>query len=338
MTWGEQNTQEEAHEQLNMAFEHGVNFLDTAEMYPVAPRAETQGETSTYIGHWLRHRKRDHVIVATKVAGRGHMEWIPASRTEPRGEEQPTVLDAKSIRTALEAELRRLQTDYVDLFQLHWPDRYKPGFGTRQYKLEREHEYTPFDEQVEEMGRLIKEGKVRYWGLSNETTFGVMSHCQAADQQGVPRPVSIQNCFNLLHRTFETELAEACSPSHLNISLLPWSALAGGALSAKYLNDAKPPGARLTRFPKRYDRWVQPLAAEATAEYAKLARQAGITPAQLAYAFCKSRWFIPSTIIGATSLEQLAENLATADITLEDDMLQAIDEIQMRYREPTLTD
>eukprot|EP00854_Cymbomonas_tetramitiformis_P009320 gene9320-11045_t len=198
-TFGEQNTEKEAHAQLSFARDAGVNFLDTAELYPVAPRPETQGLTSTYIGTWLKHQQRDKVVVGSKVAGRSvGLDWIPANRSVPRG------------KAAVEAELRRLQTDYIDLLQIHWPDRYVPLFGRSQYLVENEGaDSVPVQEQVAAIRELIEEGKVRHWGLSNETTFGVVKFCAAADALGAPRPITIQNSFSMVHRSFESDLAEA---------------------------------------------------------------------------------------------------------------------------------
>jgi len=339
MTFGQQNTEAEAHEQLSFAWDCGVNFLDTSEIYPVMPMRATGGRTSTIIGKWLRGRARDTVVVATKVSGRSQgLEWIPANRTEPRGSESNPRVDAASIRAACEAELRRLNTDYLDLFQIHWPDRYVPGFGASRYQRKQERDYVPFEEQVEAMGRLIEEGKIRHWGLSNETTFGVTMHCLTADRLGVPRPVSVQNSFSLLHRSFETELAEACSPRHFNLGLLPWSAMAGGALSGKYLGGKADPNWRLEIWKSRYQRFRNDRALQATEEYARIAKEAGITPAQLAYAFCRSRDFIPSTIIGATTMEQLRENLGAFAVTLSEDTMAAIDDVHLRMRDPSQMD
>ena len=236
MTFGEQNSEAEGHRQLDAAFERGVNFLDTAEIYPVKPAPETQGRTSEIVGSWLKSRQRCDVVLATKVAGRSTgLAWVPANRTVPRGAEATPVLDAASVRAGLEGELRRLGTDYVDLFQLHWPDRPVPAFGRNRYRradaapAPGAPAFASFEELVGEIGKLIAEGKVREWGLSNESTYGVCQHVATCDRLGVQRPVTIQNSFSLLHRSFEGELAEACHVEGLG--LLPWSALAGGAIS-----------------------------------------------------------------------------------------------------------
>jgi len=340
MTFGQQNTEAEGHAQMSRAVEAGVNFFDTAEIYPIVPSRDTQGSTSRIVGTWLRARgRRDDVIVASKVAGKSvGLQWVPANRTEPRGEERTPRPDGPSIVAACEAELRRLRTDYIDLFQIHWPDRYVPNFGKSQYRRGEERDATPFEEQVAAMGRLIDEGKIRHWALSNESTYGVAMHCTAADRLGVPRPVSIQNSFSLLHRSFEGELAEACSPAHFDLGLLPWSAMAGGALSGKYLDGAADPSWRQEIWPDRYQRFRNPRARQATARYAALARDLGVTPAQLAYAFCRTREFIPSTIIGATSMAQLEENLGAFAVELSDEALERIEEIHLDARNPSQLD
>lgn len=351
MTFGEQNTEAEAHEMLSLAADAGVNFLDTAEIYPVAPRPETANRTSTFIGNWLRGQRRDKWVIASKVTGRSTgLDWIPANRTEPPGPREHPRLDGPSIIAACEAELRRLRTDHIDLLQLHWPDRYVALFGRYQYlsHAAREHAAAAeasghpvvgFGEQVEAVGRLMREGKIRAWGLSNESSWGVMQHCLAADSQGVARPATIQNCYSLLHRTFEGDLAEVCAPHHLNLGLLPWSALAGGALSGKYLPyGTQPAGARLTLFPERYARFTTQRVAAAVAEYVRIAREAGLTPAQLGYAWCRSRPFIPSVIVGATSAAQLRENLGAFANDLSDHTVAAIEEVHNQHRNPALVD
>jgi len=340
MTFGEQNSEAEARALMDAAWERGVNFLDTAEIYPVKPARETQGRTSTFIGRWLSGRPRDAVVVASKVAGRSTgLEWVPANRAEPRGEESHPVLDAASIRAAAEAELRRLRTDYIDLLQLHWPDRYQPNFGANQYRQGREWPTVPVEEQVGALNRLIEEGKVRHWGLSNESTFGVCAFTTAAREMGAPPPVSVQNSFSLVGRSFESELAEACSPANLGLGLLPWSPLAGGALSGKYLSGLPPPGSRFALFPGRYDRFDSPRVRHAVRRYAELAAESGMTPAQLALQFCRSREYVASTIVGATTPEQLEENLdAFTGEGLPEEVLRRIDEIHLECPNPSHSD
>jgi len=339
MTFGEQNSLKEAHQILELAWDKGINFLDTAEMYPIAPRRETQGLTSTIVGEWLKQRDRSSVVVATKVLGHSdRQQWVPASRYVPRGPEKVARVDRESIRAACEAELRRLQTDYIDLLYVHWPDRYVPAFGTHRYRLNRERSAVPFEEQVEAIGALIAEGKVRHWALSNETPYGVMSHVAAADAAGVPRPVALQQSYSLLHREAEGALAELCSPSTLGLALLPWSAMAGGVLSGKYLGGARPDGSRMALFPNRYTRFMSDRSLAAASRYAEIAAESGMTPAQLAYAFCGAQWFIPSTIIGATTVEQLQENIAAFSFKLDGGVLQAIDRVYLEHRDPALED
>lgn len=204
--------------------------------------------------------------------------------------------------------------------------------------MEKEVEFVAFEEQVETMGELIEEGKIRYWGLSNETTFGLTKHCIAADAGGIQRPITIQNSYSLIDRSFETELAEACSPQNLNVGLLPWCAAAAGALSGKYLDSKKPQGARLSIFKGIYKRFVSERSLEAIREYVKVAESAAMTPQQLAYLFCKSRWFIPSTIIAASNIEQLEENIRAFGMEMKDDVLSAINDIHLRYTNPQNTD
>lgn len=212
-----------------------------------------------------------------------------------------------------------------------------PFFGETRYDVEREYDAVDFEEQAAGMGELIKEGKIRHWGLSNETTFGTMAHCMAADKVGAPRPISIQNSYSLTHRTFDSELAEACSPKNLNIGLLPYFAAAAGALSGKYLDNQKPKGTRFELWGSYLPRFFSDKMQSATREYVRVAEAAGMTGMQLSYLFCKSRWFIPSTIIGATSLKQMEENIAAFGMELDDDVLAAVNEVHMRYPNPQNT-
>lgn len=345
MTWGEQNTEEQAFEQLDFALAHGVNFIDTAELYPVPPRPETQGRTETYIGNWLKARGcREKVIIATKVAAPlpgVDRSWIVANRSDPPADlssaPQPQ-LDEPSIRAALDASLRRLQTHYVDLYQIHWPARYVPLWGKRQYRVDEERPATPFEEQVRIMGELIKEGKIRHWGLSNETSYGVAQMCEAARRLGVPPPVSVQNDFAPVYRHYEEEMAETCAPSAYNLGLLAYGVLAGGTLSNKYANGDKPSGARHTDFPNFQARYHNPRTVAAAAEYAALAKRVGLSPATLAIAWSASRWYMGSVIIGATTLQQLEENIKACEVQLDETTLAAIDDIHIRMRSPNALD
>jgi aryl-alcohol dehydrogenase (NADP+) len=326
MTWGEQNTEAEAHAQLDHAVEQGINFIDAAEMYPVPPRAETQGRTEAYLGTWLRRQRRDKVVVATKITSTGRgFGWVRGG---------PTAIDRKSVREAVDGSLRRLQTDYIDLYQIHWPDRYVPSFGTWSYDPALERRSVPIEEQLEAFAEVAQAGKVRCFGLSNETPWGVSEFVRLATERRLPRVVSIQNAYNLLNRTFEMGLAEV--HRHLDVPLLAYSPLAFGHLSGKYLDGGRPEGARLTRFPAFGPRYARTNVPEATAAYVELARKSGLSPATMAIAFVRSRWFTASTIIGARTMEQLQENIAAAGVTLSPDVLKAIDAIHDRYPNPAL--
>lgn len=316
MTFGEQNTEAEAHAQLDLAFEQGVNFLDTAEMYPVPPRAETQGRTESYIGTWLaRTGLRDRVVLATKVAGPA--DWLDYLRGGPR-------LSAEHVRRALEDSLRRLRTDYVDLYQVHWPERRTNYFGELGYTHRPQEDGVPIEQTLEALARLVEAGKVRAIGVSNETPWGVMQYLNLADRHGWPRIVSIQNPYNLLNRSFEVGLAEFAHRE--GVGLLAYSPLAFGVLTGKYLGGARPPGARLTRFP-RFDRYSRPHTEQAVARYVALARKHGLSPAQMALAYVNSRPFVTANIIGATTLEQLEEDLGSIELALSDEVVRGIEAI-----------
>ena len=322
MTFGEQNSEADAHAQLDLAVARGVNFIDTAEMYPVAPRAETVHRTESYIGSWLKQQQRDKLIVATKIAGpaRG-FTWI---RGTPR-------INREHLSAAIDGSLRRLQTDYVDLYQIHWPDRYVPMFGSTRYDVAQERETTPIAEQLQALAELVKAGKVRHIGLSNETPWGVAEFVRCAEQLGLPRIVSVQNAYHLLNRTFESGLAEICH--HANVGLLAYSPLAFGWLTGKYIKDPRAHG-RITLFPnfgQRYDKINVPPAVK---EYLRIAEEAGLTPASLAIAFARTRWFNSSVILGATTLGQLKENLDSADINLSTEVLVKIEAVHKQYPNP----
>lgn len=322
MTFGEQNSEADAHAQLDLAVSRGVNFIDAAEMYPVPPRAETQGRTESYIGSWLKHQTRDKLIVATKIAGpsRG-FSWI---RNSPR-------INREHLNTAIHDSLKRLQTDYVDLYQIHWPDRYVPMFGGTSYDVAQEHDTVPIAEQLEALADLVKDGKVRYIGLSNETPWGVNEFVRCAEQSGLPRIVSVQNAYHLMNRTFESGLAEVCH--HAKIGLLAYSPLAFGHLSGKYVADPQTKG-RITLFPSFGQRYAKPNVPVASMEYARIAREAGLSPAQMALAFARTRWFTCSVILGATSLQQLKENLDSAEIMLSTEVLERIETVHRLYPNP----
>lgn len=321
MTFGEQNTLADAREQLDYAVAQGVNFIDTAEMYPVPGKAETQGRTEEYVGHWLRGRQRDKIILATKVAGpsRG-FDWI---RNGPKS------IDRANILSAIDASLRRLQTDYVDLYQIHWPARNVPMFGKSDYDPALEHPATPVEEQLTVLSELVQSGKVRYIGVSNETPWGVAEFIKVAERLGLQRIVSIQNPYNLINRTFETSLHEMCYREQ--IGLLAYSPLAFGLLSGKYVKNAEEKG-RMTLFPAFGQRYRKRNVPAAVAAYAELAQQLGLSPAQLALGFLRSRPFVTSTIVGATSMAQLQENLASRELNTE--QLHAVEQIHLQYPNP----
>jgi len=324
MTWGEQNTEADAHEQMEYAVEQGINFFDVAEMYPVPPKPETQGLTETFIGTWFaKTGKREQIILASKVAGPGN--GLKYLRNGPR-------LTRDHIREAVEASLKRLQTDYLDLYQLHWPDRSTNYFGQLGYQINPNEQSTPLKESIAAMDELVKEGKIRHWGFSNETPWGVMSALAICESEGYSRPVSIQNPYNLLNRTYEVGMAEV---SHReDIGLLAYSPMAFGALSGKYLNGQKPAKGRLTLF-DRFVRYTNPQAIAATEAYVKIAQDHGITPAQMALAFVNQQGFVSSNIIGATTMEQLKENIASVDIVLSESVLQAINDVQVKLPNPS---
>ena len=321
MTYGEQNTPEEAARQLDYALAQGVNFIDTAEMYPVPPQGETQGRTEDYVGRWLKGQSRDKIIIATKVTGpsRG-FGWI---RGGPR-------VTRQHIEQAIDASLARLQTDYVDLYQIHWPDRNVPMFGQSVYDPQNERESTPIAEQLAVFSDLIKAGKIRHLGLSNETSWGVCEFTRAAQQTGLAGVVSIQNAYNLINRIFEYGLAETCHREQ--VGLLAYSPLGFGVLSGKYLQPAAK--GRLTLYPGFGQRYAKTNVTEAATAYAVLARNIGMTPATLALAFVRSRWFVTSTIIGATTPAQLEENINSARVELPPEVLAEIDAIHQRYPNP----
>lgn len=323
MTWGQQNTESEAFEQLDYAMDAGINFIDAAEMYPVPPRAETQGATETCLGNWLARRgRRDDLVIASKVAGPGNgLDYL---RGGPR-------LTRAHIRDAVEASLGRLQTDYIDLYQVHWPDRSTNFFGQLGYQHNPDETATPIEETLEALAELVDEGKIRHVGLSNETPWGTMRYLQLAEQNNWPRPVSVQNPYNLLNRSFEVGLGEIAHREQ--VGLLAYSPLAFGVLSGKYLGGRKPEGARLTLF-ERFQRYNGERANAATQAYADLAAAHGLSVTQLALAYVNSRDFVTSNIIGATTMDQLQENIASADVNLSDKVLGAIETLHAEFTYP----
>ena len=324
MTFGEQNSEAEGHAQMDYAVDRGINFFDAAEIYPIPPKPETQGRTEAIIGTWLAARKaRDKVVIATKVAGRGKMVWLRRNETATR--QSPG-----QIMEAVEASLKRLRTDHIDLYQLHWPDRPMRIFEGLDY-LHLEGEGHPIDDILGALGKLVSDGKVRFVGLSNETPWGVMSFLKGAEQRRLPRPASIQNAYNLVNRSFEIGLSEVAYREE--VSLLAYSPLGQGYLSGKYEGGALPPGSRKALFARlgRYEKGSGPRAISA---YIDLARRHGLDPAQMAIAFAASRPFVTSTIIGATTMDQLKTDIAAAELTLSDAVLADIEQVHLDYPNP----
>ena len=324
MTWGEQNTEQEGHAQMDLALDRGVNFFDTAELYAIPPRRETYGRTEEIIGTWFAARgNRDKVILATKVIGRSRIDWSRAGgRTADLSREQ--------IFEAVEGSLRRLRTDYIDLYQVHWPDRPLQLFQGHEY-VHMEGASIPIEETLAALGELVEQGKVRHIGISNETAWGTMQYLQASDTNGRPRVVSIQNAYNLVNRVFEVDLSEIAHREQ--VGLLAYSPLGQGYLTGKYEDGAEPEGARRTLF-GRMGRYESPQGLEAISAYVRLARRHGLDPAQMALQFVTTRPFVTSNIIGATTLEQLETNLDSVNITLSNEVLDEIEEIQRAHTNP----
>ena len=323
MTWGEQNTEVEAHQQLDYALGQGINFIDTAEMYPVPPNAKTQGRTEKYLGTWLAKQERDRLVIATKVAGPGRRDWIRNGRTD---------LTPDVIADAVDTSLERLQTDYIDLYQIHWPQRNVPNFGATEFDPTKEKDGPSVHDQVTGMAAMIKAGKIRYYGLSNETAWGVCEFRRAADELGFPGPVTLQNSYSLISRNVDNDLAETLFRE--NMSLLAYSPLAAGILSGKYRGGAQPPGTRFTLFDSLGLRFRKPMVSEAVDAYAGLAQRCGLTLVQLSLGYVASRWFMGASIIGATSMAQLKEDIVAAQFALDAAILAEIKQIQLRYPNP----
>lgn len=323
MTWGEQNSEAEAHEQLDYAIAHGVNFIDTAEMYPIPPKGSTQGLTETCIGNWLKRRgRRDKLVLATKVAGPA--DWMAHLRGGPR-------LNRAHINTAIEASLKRLQTDYVDLYQVHWPARSTNYFGQLGYAVNDDADADAIAETLDALDELVRAGKVREIGISNETPWGAAQYLKLAHEKQQSRIVSIQNPYSLLNRSFEIGLAEFADRE--NTGLLAYSPLGFGVLSGKYIRGSAESNSRLKLF-ESYTRYSNAPGLAATAEYVELAEQHGLSPAQMALAFVNAQPFVTANIIGATTMAQLEENIASIDVSLDRDVLDAIDAIHARYSNP----
>jgi len=317
MTWGQQNTMEEGHEQMDYALDQGVNFFDAAELYPIPPKAETQGKTEECIGSWFKKTgNREKVILATKVAGRSPMSWF-------RGE--GTKLDRENIEAAVEASLERLQTDYIDLYQLHWPDRPMSMFGSGGIGYKHiDSESIPINETLQVLSDLVTSGKIRYVGLSNETSWGLSEFLKYSEMNDFPRVVSVQNAYNFLNRTYEQGMSEYFHRSQ--VGLLAYSPLAQGYLTGKYIDGARPEGSRTALF-ERGDRYEVPGANETIKSYVAYAESIGMDPSVMANAFVNSRDFVTSNIIGATTMEQLKLAVGSIEVKLDEENLQAIEEI-----------
>ncbi|MFK8066964.1 MAG: NADP(H)-dependent aldo-keto reductase [Gammaproteobacteria bacterium] len=325
MTWGEQNSPAEAFEQLDYAVEAGINFIDAAELYPVPTSPKTNGDTERIIGDWMQQRKnRDQLILASKVCGRG--EWVKHMR------DMKVRLDRPNIESAINTSLKRLKTDYLDLYQLHWPDRSTNFFGKLGFTPDPNEEVTPMEETLDALSDLVKIGKIRHYGISNETAWGTMKYLNVAADQKQHRIVSIQNPYSLLNRTFEIGLSEVSIRE--NVGLLAYSPLGFGVLSGKYLNGQQPEGARLTLF-KEFSRYTKEQGLKATEAYMQLAQDHDLDPAQMALAFVNTRPFLTSTIIGATTMDQLKTNIGSIDITLSEEVLAGIEAIHQKYPNPS---
>jgi len=325
MTWGEQNTEAEAHAQLDWALAHGINFIDTAEMYPVPPAARAYGATEKIVGSWLakNRAKRGKLVLASKIAGPGRREWVR------NGENHIT---KKTVPWALRDSLTRLRTDHIDLYQIHWPERYVPSFGSWRYDPSLERAETPILEQIEAMAAAIQAGSIRAYGLSNETAWGIAEFTRVAREHGLPAPVSVQNGYSLVNRMFDGDPAEASRRA--NVPLLAYSPLAMGLLTAKYKARPWPPAARLEKFKDFGERYKRPRVLAAAAEYHKIAEKHGIPLVGIALAFAMGRFFTASTIIGATSIKQLDELCGFFELNLSKDLQADIEAINAIYPSP----
>jgi aryl-alcohol dehydrogenase-like predicted oxidoreductase len=324
MTWGSQNSEAEAHAQIDHALERGITFVDTAEGYPVTPSSpETRGRTEDYIGSWIAaNRGRDRFVLATKAAGPARGSGMDADKR----------LDRAGLEAALDGSLRRLRTDHIDLYQLHWPDRRVPRFGERGLqRLADDAETVPIEETLSALGDLVKAGKIRAFGVSNETPWGVSEFLRLSREKDLPRVASIQNAYSLLNRVFEVGLSEFSLRE--DVGLLAYSPLAAGHLSGKYLGGRIPPGSRLD-VAKQFTRYNAPQQPDASARYLALARAFGLDPVELALGFVHGRSFVTSSIIGATSVEQLDADISASLVALPADVLEAIEKVQRVYPDP----
>lgn len=325
MTWGQQNDESEAHAQMDVALDAGVNFWDTAEMYPSPPDKDKQGDTERHMGTWFaKTKQRDQVILASKMSP---MSFLRDGNSR---------FNAEHISQAIDGNLERLQTDYIDVYQLHWPERQTNFFGQRGYTEDMAaqslEDLTPFLETIQALNDEIKKGRIRAYGLSNDTAWGLMRYLWEADKHGLIAPITVQNPYSLLNRLYEVGMAEMAHRE--NVGLLAYSPLGFGVLSGKYLDGKRPKGARLTKY-DRFDRYVNEQALSATEQYAKIAADAGLDMAQMSLAFVNSRAFVTSNIIGATSIEQLQSNIDSVDLTLSEEVLEAIEAVHMQQPNPS---
>ncbi len=322
MTWGEQNTQSEAFEQMNYSLENGVNFWDTAELYAVPPKAETYGHTETIIGNWFEEtKKRKDIILASKVGG-------PSRKYMRNGENSFT---GKNLEDALHGSLKRLKTDYIDLYQLHWPERNVNNFGKLGYE-HKENDWNKFEDVLENLKKFIEQGKIRYVGLSNETPWGVMNYLQLAKDKGLPRMMAIQNPYSLLNRSYEVGLAEVSIRE--NIGCLAYSPLASGYLSGKYRNKKFPKGSRMERDFDFWTRYRKPNMENAVEDYYKISQKFELDMSQMSIKFCEVQDFMTSVIIGATSMEQLKTNVESVKVNLDSEVIKEINNVQKKYPNP----
>ena len=323
MTWGEQNTQNEAFKQMDYAIDQGINFFDTAELYAVPPKKETYGKTEEIIGNWFNLKKnRNKVILATKIAGPG-LDWIRGGGNQ---------FDKKNLTIAVERSLKRLQTDYIDLYQLHWPERKSNYFGKLGYEHDDDKEWNNFEDILESLNEIINSGKVNYIGLSNETAWGLSKFLEISKSKNLPKIMSIQNPYNLLNRTFEIGLAETSIRE--KSGLLAYSPLASGIMSGKYRNGAMPDGSRMKLFSHRFPRYKTKNAINAVEEYYKIAKKYNLNLSQMSLKFCELQPFVTSVIIGATTMDQLKTDIESVNVNLDDEVIKEINEVQKIYTNP----
>ena len=323
MTWGEQNTQEEGFEQMDYALDQGINFFDTAELYAIPPKKETYGKTEEIIGNWFNKRKnRSKVILATKIAGPG-LSWVRGGGNQ---------YDKEKLNEAVNQSLKRLQTDCIDLYQLHWPERKTNYFGKLGYEHTNNNEWNNFEEILNSLDEIIKSGKIKYIGLSNETAWGLTKFLEISKTKNLPRIMSVQNPYNLLNRTYEIGLAEVSVRE--KSGLLAYSPLASGIMSGKYRNGAMPDGSRMKLFSDRFPRYKTKNAINAVEEYYKISKKHNLDLAQMSLKFCEIQPFMTSVIIGATTMKQLKTDIESVNVNLSDEIIREINEVQKIYTNP----